>query len=84
MDIGGKLISPTPLQGLHKYPLNICELFWYVKMENVPFRKTPQNGHMFFTTTVKYIFRKIAHYTIQRVNCVLGYSKIKPFKTWLI
>ena len=25
-------------------------------------------------------FRKIAQYTIQRVICVLGYSKIKTFK----
>ena len=28
-----------------------------------------------FTTIVEYFFRPITHYTIQRVNGVLGYSK---------
>ena len=29
-----KNIQPLLLKGLHKYSLDICELFWYVKMEN--------------------------------------------------
>ena len=39
-------------------------------------RDTKQ-AHVFHHDCIIF-FRKIAQYTIQRVNCVLGYSKIKP------
>ena len=31
------------LKSLHKYPLNICELFYDVKIKSQLFGKTPQN-----------------------------------------
>ena len=37
---GGFSISPTPLKGLYKDSLKICELFRYVKMEICIFGKT--------------------------------------------
>ena len=75
------LIQPLLLKGLHKYTLNICELFWDVKMEIGLFGKIQkietQNGHAFYTTTVIYVCLWIYQYKIQRVKCLLGYSKIK-------
>ena len=46
MDVGDNFsISPNPLKGLHKYSLNIYELFWDVKMEICIFEKK-QNQHL--------------------------------------
>ena len=44
IDIGDNIsISPTPLKGLHKYSINIPELFWYAKMEIYIFGKTTKS-----------------------------------------
>ena len=55
----------------------------YVKIENWLFGKTPitrntKQAHVFTTTVVFFI--KISQYKIQRVNCVMGYSRIKTFE----
>ena len=69
MDIGETFpISPTPLKGLHKDSLKICGLFG-----KYPKNRDAKLVHRSFVI-------KIAQYTIQRVNCVLGYSKINPLK----
>ena len=87
MDIGDNFYNSfTPLKGLYIDSLNICELFLYVKMQDGHFGKTPKiqrhkTGKHFYNNCR--FFRKIAQYTIERVNSVLGYSKITNFKKWL-
>ena len=64
IDVRIYLSIPTLLlKGTHKHLLNIHELFWDVKMENIIFGKIQkqetQNGHVSYTTTMKYIVVKI-------------------------
>ena len=42
MDIGDFSISPIPLKGLHKYSLNICEIFKDVQLEICNLQKNPK------------------------------------------
>ena len=46
-------------------------------------KQETQNGHVFNTTTVNYFLQKLFQYTIQRVNFVLRYSKIKIIQIWM-
>ena len=51
-------IRPPLLQGLHKDPLNICELLWDIKMKNGVFdkyRKTRQNRAHIWHRNCKYL-----------------------------
>ena len=58
------LITTLLLKGLHKYYHNICELFSDVKMGDKLFgvihKERHKNGHIFCTTTVKFIFVNIS------------------------
>ena len=54
--------------------------FWL--FGKIPKNQRHKSGHTIFITTV-FFPREVYHYTIQRVNCVLGYLKIKPLKFWL-
>ena len=39
------MIQPLLLKGLYKYYINICDIFWDVKMENGVFVKIQKNKH---------------------------------------
>ena len=83
-----KSISSTPLKGLHKYSLNIHEIFLYnnVKwtfMENTPKSET-QNGHTFNTTTVEYCYHKNSPVHKSKSKLCTRLFKNKPLKFWLI
>ena len=60
MDVKYIYIQSLLIKGLHKYSLDICELFWDVKMENGFFGKIQKildtNGHAFKNTTGKTFF----------------------------
>ena len=73
------------LKILHKNFLNICELFWDVKLENEPFGKTHQNQRhktgTRFHRNCRFFYIIPVHNS--KEETVLGYSKIKPFNIWM-
>ena len=85
MDIGYSFsISPIPLKGIHKDPLNIHELIWDVKMEIWIFPKPKKliaaklkiNLHNNYIQDI--YFKYLAHETTQIPNCVIEYFNNKP------
>ena len=67
-----KSISPAPRKGLHKDPLNICELFLYAKIKNWLFGNSPKNQRHKTGTR----FTTIVESTPQK-NCQVHNSKSK-------
>ena len=77
-------IPQLSLKGLHKYSLQICELFLDVKMDICIFVKTQRHSCkmiFYLKLLIQYpILKQSSDDTISGVNCVMGHLNVKNTK----